>query len=122
MEIRAGVRENRLVSLNIGPDEYRPYVADARCWVAEAGGAIQGFAALDADAASIWALFVDPAHEGRGLGRLLLDRLIAEARARGLPALSLETDAATRAESFYRKAGWEVVGRDGAVLRFRRAL
>src|SRR5262245_36562586 len=48
VEIRAAVRENRLVGVTIGPDDYRPYVEDARCWVAEADGAVQAFAALDA--------------------------------------------------------------------------
>lgn len=113
MEIRAAVRENRLTSMTIGPDDYRPYVENARCWVAEADGTVQGFAALDAEAALIWALFVDPEAEGHGLGRALLARLIAEARARGLPALSLETEAGTRAEAFYRRAGWAVAGSDG---------
>lgn len=113
VEIRAAVRENRLVSMEIGPADYLPYVEDGRCWVAEADGAVMAFAAVDADAASIWALFVDPAHEGRGLGRFLLDRLIAEAKARGIPALNLETAAGTRAEAFYRRAGWQAVRPDG---------
>lgn len=116
MEIRAAVRENRLVSMAIGPDDYRPYVEDARCWAAEAGGAVQAFAALDAAAASIWALFVDPGAEGHGLGSALLVRLIAEARARGLPALTLETDAGTRAEAFYRRVGFTETARNGNTL------
>ena len=112
IEIRAAVRENRLVSMAIGPDDYRPYIEDARCWVAETGGAVQAFAALDAATASIWALFVDPAYEGRGLGRALFDRLVAEARRRGLTALRLETAAGTRAERFYLRAGWKTASRD----------
>ncbi len=116
MEIRAAVRENRLTSMTIGPDEYRAYIADGRCWVASAGGTIKAFAALDAATASIWALFADPAHEGRGLGRFLLDRLVAEARRRGLGTLTLETAAGTRAEAFYRRAGWRIVGREGQDL------
>ncbi len=110
MEIRAAVRENRLVSLTIGPDNYGPYVADARCWVWDEGR-VHGFAALDAEAESVWALFVDPAAEGRGIGRTLLDRLVAEARRRGLRALTLETAAGTRAELFYLRAGWKKAGR-----------
>ena len=112
IEIRAAVRENRLASMTIGPDDYRPYIADARCWVAETDGTVHAFAALDADTATIWALFVDPAHEGRGLGRALFDRLLAEARARGLTALRLETAAGTRAERFYLRAGWKTAGRE----------
>jgi GNAT superfamily N-acetyltransferase len=109
MEIRAAVRENRLVSLTIGPDDYRPYIEDARCWAWEDAGVIHGFAALDADTASIWALFVDPACEGRGIGRALLDTLVTNARALGLSALTLETGAGTRAEAFYRRYGFTIV-------------
>ena len=112
MEIRAAVRENRLRGRVIGPGEYGPYVADGRCWVWEKAGIVQGFAALDAKAASVWALFVAPDSEGSGIGRFLLDRLVAEARRRGLPALTLETAAGTRAERFYLRAGWRLAGKD----------
>jgi GNAT superfamily N-acetyltransferase len=112
IEIRAAVRENRLERLVIGTEEYRPYVGDGRCWVAEQDGTIQGFAALDAEAASVWALFVGPEAEGNGLGRALLDRLILEARQRGLPTLTLETAAGTRAEHVYLQAGWQLISRD----------
>jgi GNAT superfamily N-acetyltransferase len=122
MEIRAAVRENRLVSVTIGPDDYRPYIEDARCWVAEADGAVQAFAALDAATATIWALFVDPAYEGRGLASALLARLIAEARARGLHALTLETGAGTRAEAFYLRHGFNEAARDGGTLHMTLAL
>jgi GNAT superfamily N-acetyltransferase len=124
IEIRAAVRENRLVSVTIGPDDYGPYIADARCWVmVRADGAVQAFAALDAATASVWALFVDPAYEGRGLGRVLLDRLVAEARRRGLTALRLETAAGTRAERFYLRAGWKTASRDSkGVLRMTLSL
>jgi GNAT superfamily N-acetyltransferase len=121
MQIRAAVRENRLVRLAIGADDYRPYVADGRCWVCEQAGAVQGFAALDADAASVWALFVAPEAEGRGLGGLLLDRLIDEGRARGLAALSLDTEAGTRADAFYRSRGFTCAARDGDTVRLTRA-
>lgn len=122
MEIRAAVRENRLVSLVIGPDDYRPYIIDARCWVAEGQGTIQAFAALDVEAASIWALFVDPAHEGQGHGRALLAQLISEARDRGLATLALETDAGTRAETLYRRFGFTETARDGTNLHMRLAI
>ena len=122
MEIRAAVRENRLRNLEIGPDAYGPFVLDGRCWVREEGGIVRGFAALDADASSVWALFVDPASEGSGIGRALLDRLVTEARRRGLSVLTLETAAGTRAERLYLRAGWEAAGRDGPTLRLRRTL
>ena len=112
VEIRAAVLENRLTSMTIGPDDYRPFVEDGRCWVAGTDGAVQAFAALDAATATIWALFVDPAYEGRGLGRALVDRLAGEARRRGLTALKLETATGTRAERFYLRAGWKAASRE----------
>ena len=121
MQIRAAVRENRLVSRTIGAEGYRPYVEDGRCWVREDAGTIQGFAALDADAGSVWALFVAPQVEGRGFGSRLLDRLISEARARGLAALSLDTEAGTRAEAFYLSRGFTNAPRDGDTVHMTRA-
>jgi GNAT superfamily N-acetyltransferase len=126
MEIRAAVRENRLERLErlvIGAEDYLPYVEDGRCWVAERDGTIQGFAALDAAAASIWALFVHPDAEGSGLGRALLDWLTAEARQRGLHLLTLETQAGTRAEHVYLEAGWQRIARDpNGALHLRLSL
>ena len=110
IEIRAAVRENRLVSRRIGAAAYRLYVEAELCWVWEARDAIAGFAALDAKHSSVWALFVDPQDEGHGIGRALLGHLEEEARRRGLTALSLTTAPGTRAERFYRAAGWREAG------------
>jgi GNAT superfamily N-acetyltransferase len=49
-------------------------------------------------------LHVRPAHQGTGLGRVLLERLLAGAAA---PVALLTTpDAETRARGFYRAGGW----------------
>jgi GNAT superfamily N-acetyltransferase len=123
MEIRAAVRENRLESLTLGADDYLPYIADARCWVWDEAGIVLGFAALDAASASVWALFVMPGSEGRGIGRALLAQTVAEARSRGLPALTLETASGTRAERVYRRGGWQGAGRGAkGTLRLRLPL
>lgn len=123
--IRGSVRENRLSDeRSIGPADYLPFIEGGRCWVAEdAGGSLIGFAALDAEAASVWALFVAPEAEGRGAGRALLDRLVDEACARDLTVLQLETEAGSRAERLYRAAGWMPAGADAkGTLLFRLAL
>jgi len=124
IEIRAAVRENRLSDPRwAAAADYEPYVADGRCWVAEAHGSVVGFAALDSDRASVWALFVAPEAEGQGAGRMLLDTLLAEARRRGLGDLRLTTSEGTRAERVYRSAGWTEAGRkpDGSLI-FRLTL
>ena len=114
MRIRAAVRENRLSDpASIAAADYRPFIDAGCCWVWEESGAALGFAALDAAGASVWALFVAPDAEGRGIGRALLDRLVAEARELRLPHLILETGEHTRAETLYRRTGWTPVTRDG---------
>jgi GNAT superfamily N-acetyltransferase len=124
MAIRADVRENRLSDpKSIGPANYVKYIERGHCWACELDARIAGFAALDVEAASVWALFVVPGAEGRGVGRSLLERLTGEARRAGLSHLHLETSAGTRAERLYRRAGWEMLGcgADG-VLRMRLEL
>lgn len=121
MEIRAAVRENRLSDpLSICAADYAPYVAGGRCWVWEAQGEVAGFAALDADCANVWALFVEPGFERRGGGRALLERLVGEARRHGLAELRLATEPGSRAEHFYRAAGWQAAGEDGKGSRLMR--
>jgi ribosomal protein S18 acetylase RimI-like enzyme len=56
---------------------------------------------------------IQKACRGRGLGSALLDALIAQARHRGCPALSLSVEDGNRARSLYRRVGFTVVGRNG---------
>ena len=71
--IRMSVCENRLADPSlIQPSDYRAMLAEhGRGWVAETGGRIVGFAVADLSRRNVWALFVDPAFEGRGAGRRL---------------------------------------------------
>jgi GNAT superfamily N-acetyltransferase len=117
--VRAAVRENRLSDpASIAAADYVPYIAEAGCWVWEPDGAPAGFAALDFESATIWALFVAPEAEGQGGGRALLAALIAEARRRGLAELRLTTEPGSRAERIYRAAGWQATGEsaDGGIV------
>ena len=122
--LRCSVLENRLSSPDVVTlASYGPYLASGCAWVAEGEGTILGFAALDLAAASVWALFVAPAAEGKGVGRALHRHLLAQARRAGLAELVLGTAPGTRAELFYRAAGWRAERVDGGgELRFRLAL
>ena len=84
--------------------------ADVTFWTAWDGATLAGFGALkQLDAATGEVKSMRAAVRGRGVGRALLDRIIAEARARGYRALYLETgtsDFYTPALSLYRKAGF----------------
>lgn len=105
--VRLSVQENRL-SENAGVTEesYLSFIQADNAWVAEVGGQVIGFAALDAMAGKVWALFVSPGAEKLGIGRALHDRMIVCARERRLRQLTLFTSPGTRAEGFYTAAGW----------------
>lgn len=122
--LRGRVSENRLSDPQlVAEDSYPPYLARGAAWVAETEAGLAGFAILDLAAASVWALFVAPEAEGKGIGRALLARLVEGAAGHGLDRLSLSTAPGTRAERFYTQAGWTKTGRTGAEeLSFERFL
>ena len=71
-------------------DYRRKLTEDGRGWVYELDGRIVGFAVADLTRSNIWALFVDPHYERRGIGRSLhdamLEWLFASGTANGMPA------------------------------------
>lgn len=82
-------------------------------WVAEVDGIIIGFAIVDLVDHNVWALFLDPAHEKQGIGRQLHDTMLDWYFQQTEATLWLSTSPGTRAEAFYRKAGWIDVGAYG---------
>jgi GNAT superfamily N-acetyltransferase len=121
--VRLAVRENRLSSPDrISEADYvREIELPGRGWVIETGGVIVAFAIGNSSDGNIWALFVDPDHEGRGYGRRLHDVMVAWLGSRGLEQLWLTTAPGTRAQRFYEAAGWRCVGPvHGGELRFVR--
>jgi aminoglycoside 6'-N-acetyltransferase I len=122
--VRVAVRENVLGDPDaITADHYREMIeARGRGWVMhEDGGDIVAFAVADQSRRNIWALFVDPAHERRGLGRRLHDTMVAWLFAQSEDTVWLGTEPGTRAERFYRAAGWREAGRQrNGEVRFER--
>lgn len=109
--VRGSVRENRLTSCVISDAD----VVDAiertgRGWVIEVGSGVVAFAVGNAETGNIWALFVEPEHERHGHGRRLHDTMVAWLWSCGLRRLWLSTEPGTRAERFYRAAGWQREG------------
>jgi GNAT superfamily N-acetyltransferase len=105
--IRYAVTENTLTPGYIDDEDLRREIEDTgRGWVAEEGGEIVAFAIGNAGTGNIWALFVDPAHQGRGHGGRLLDTMVAWLWAQGLELLWLTTGTETRARAFYEGRGW----------------
>ncbi|MFD2920837.1 GNAT family N-acetyltransferase [Terrimonas rubra] len=113
--IRHAVKENVLSDPSV--------VTDADCiayltqrgkgWVSLSGDMITGFAIADLEDHNIWALFVHPGHEHKGIGKLLHDTMMDWYFSQTNITAWLSTDAHTRAEQFYRKAGWKETGKYG---------
>jgi GNAT superfamily N-acetyltransferase len=110
-EIRLSVLENVLSDPNkITPAHYRRYLGKfAKSWVFVEASQIVGFAAADAKSGNVWALFVRPGHERRGIGRHLHDEMMNWLFATGCDRAWLTTGRSTRAEHFYLSAGWTPV-------------
>jgi GNAT superfamily N-acetyltransferase len=121
MEIRAGVRENRLRDPSrVTVDYVRAYVDAAGIFVWVEDARVVGFSVADPRNGNIVALFVEEGYERRGIGRALFERACAVLVAAGCPRLWLTTWPGTRAERFYRAAGWRVTGEDDGNLVFER--
>jgi GNAT superfamily N-acetyltransferase len=106
--IRLAVTENTLSDpTRITHSMYEDYLErSGRGWVAEHDGAILAFCYANKLDASIWALFVDPAHEGQGLATVLLERAVNWLFETGHARVHLTTGADTRADRFYAAQGW----------------
>jgi putative acetyltransferase len=85
---------------------------DVTFWTAWRDQRLVGFGALkqlDATHGEVKSMRADPAARGTGVGRTVLNHIIAEARRRGYARLSLETGTATLhapAIALYRSAGF----------------
>lgn len=110
-EIRMAVKENILSDPGrVTIEDYIWFRDHPGIWVWEENGDILGFSAADTRDGSIWALFVDPKHEQRGIGRRLFEKVLDVLRDDGHRISWLTTDSGSRAEGLYRAAGWKVIG------------
>ncbi|RYZ23969.1 MAG: N-acetyltransferase [Sphingobacteriales bacterium] len=118
--VRNAVTENKLSDPSLVPDEdYVLFLTErGNGWVCVTADGIAGFAIADLRGNNIWALFIDPAAEGFGLGkhlhRMMLDWYFSQTK----ETVWLGTAPGTRAAGFYRKHGWRETGMHGAELKF----
>lgn len=77
-----------------------------RGWVCEIDGRVVGFSYAARADHSIWALFVLPEFEGRGIGKRLLKLATDWLFGIGATQVMLSTEADTRADRFYLAQGW----------------
>jgi GNAT superfamily N-acetyltransferase len=109
--IRLRVRENRLSDPSVVTEnDYHDFMArDTNSWLCEVNGVIAGFVMVDVEKRNLWALFIAPEHEFNGIGRRLHDAMLTWYFARA-DQLRLSTAPNTRAEDFYRRAGYLATG------------
>ncbi|MBV8036356.1 GNAT family N-acetyltransferase [Roseateles sp.] len=112
--VRYAVTENTLTPGCISDAELHAHLEDfGRGWVVELAPLpdlrIAGFAIGDARNGNVWAMFVDPICHGQGHGRALHDAMVGWLFSTGLQRLSLGTQPGSRAEAFYRRAGWRAL-------------
>ncbi|HEX8516335.1 MAG TPA: GNAT family N-acetyltransferase [Bacteroidia bacterium] len=79
-------------------------------WVCEIQGKIVGFAIADLVENNIWALFLHPEYEGKGIGKKLHSVMLDWYFSQGKPGVWLGTAPGTRAERFYHMNGWTASG------------
>ncbi len=82
-------------------------------WVYEIDSKIVGFSIVDLIDNNIWALFINPKFEKRGIGKqlhkVMLDWYFEQTKTN----VWLGTSPKTKAENFYRKSGWKEIGLHG---------
>lgn len=79
-------------------------------WVCEQDRTIVGFSVVSTMDNNVWALFVDPELEKKGIGRKLHDMMMDWYFTTTTENIWLSTTPGTRAATFYRKAGWVQTG------------
>ena len=113
--IRHSVKENILSDPNLVTDaDCEEYITKrGKGWVCEMDNLVVGFAIADIQENNIWALFILPEFEKMGIGKKLHDTMLKWYFSQAGKTVWLSTSPNTRAETFYRKAGWKEVGNYG---------
>jgi GNAT superfamily N-acetyltransferase len=112
--VRNAVLENTLSDPSLISDaDYQAHIlSKGKAWVCEMNNQITGFVMVDLIKHNVWALFVHPEHEKKGIGLQLHDVMLDWYFLQTDTHLRLGTEVNTRAESFYRKAGWKAIGHE----------
>ena len=114
-EVRNSVKENMLSDPGLVTDkDCEDYLTQrGKGWVCIIGNRLVGFSIVDLTDKNIWALFVHPRFENRGIGKKLHDVMLHWYFDQTKETVWLGTAPGTRAEEFYRRAGWKEIGVHG---------
>jgi GNAT superfamily N-acetyltransferase len=110
--VRLAVRENILSDPSkVTNEDVLDYITRrGKGWIYKTDSKVVGFAIADLVDHNIWALFLLPAFEGKGIGRQLHETMLQWYFEHTDHPVWLSTERATRAEAFYTKAGWKNIG------------
>jgi len=113
--VRNSVKENQLSNPALVSDkDCEEFITiRGKGWVCEVDNKIVGFSVADLKENNIWALFIHPEYEGMGIGKRLHQLMLNWYFGQTQKTVWLGTAPNTRAEEFYKKAGWNVVGTHG---------
>lgn len=113
--VRNAVTENTLSDPELVPDaDVKDYIIwKGKGWICEIDKNIVGFSIVSIVTKNVWALFIQPGFERRGIGRKLHDEMLGWYFNQTNETIWLGTSPGTRAEHFYRKAGWVETGVHG---------
>ena len=113
--VRNAVKENMLSNpALVSDDDCDEFInRRGRGWVAISNERIVGFSIADLADKNIWALFVEPGSDKKGIGRELHRLMLNWYFEQTSEPVWLGTAPNTRAEKFYRDAGWKEIGTHG---------
>ncbi len=106
--VRVSVNENRLSNPALVTEKhYKEFITiRGKGWICETKGRIVGFSVVDLRENNIWALFVHPDYEAKGIGSVLQKKMLDWYFSQTTKKVWLGTAPGTKAEKFYQKRGW----------------
>ena len=110
--VRNSVKENQLPDPNLVPDtDVADYISRrGKGWVCEMDGTIVGFSIVSVIDRNVWALFIQPGYDKKGIGKKLHHDMLNWYFSQTNETIWFSTAPGTRAEAFYRRAGWQETG------------